>query len=67
MADAADRAQDRIEQELANRIEAARQTTAELSGPVNCLRCGGRNDRQAAGYAVCTDCVEEIEALVAES
>lgn len=67
MADAADRAQDRIEQELADRIAAARQTTAEQSGPVNCLRCGGRNDRQAAGYAVCTGCVEEIEALEGRS
>lgn len=56
--DDADRAQKEQEREMERRIAAARSAVASTPGPVECIKCGAINDRSAAGYAVCSDCVE---------
>lgn len=49
-----------LEQEfLEAAIEHTRKTPVHLAGEAECRRCGEWNDRAAAGYAVCSDCVAQ--------
>ena len=61
MADNADTADKEAEYRLNLHIEAARRNVSALDGPIICAKCGDRNDRFKAGYAVCSDCVEVDE------
>lgn len=58
MADNADISEQEAEFRLNLQIEAARRNVSALDGPNICTKCGERNDRAKAGYAVCSDCVE---------
>lgn len=52
MADAADRTTERMERETTWRNAPA--------APRQCIKCGGDNDRQCDGYAVCLECLEAL-------
>lgn len=56
-ADPLDRAQEREQELLEQAIETARSTPKHLAGERDCRKCGEPNDRAAAGYAVCSECV----------
>lgn len=58
MADAADRAQDYQQRDLARALRHRRSTKPALV--TRCTRCLGRNDRPE--YAICTDCLDETVA-----
>lgn len=54
MADAADRAQDYQQRDLAQALRARRRSSPALV--FRCTRCYGRNDRPE--YSICTDCLD---------
>ena len=60
MADIIDQADHQAEMIREKQIEAARTGGAYMPGPVNCIRCGYKNDRQELGYGVCSDCDQEL-------
>ena len=58
MGDAADEVTRNAEREQAQNRERSRRNADRMQGAAYCLLCGERNDRQSAGYGVCSDCWE---------
>lgn len=59
--DKVDRTEERLARAHADNIEYVRAGNVHLDGPVRCVKCSGRNDRKDEGYAVCSECVEEVD------
>ena len=58
MADSADHAA--RYQEIDNEIALKNKINRYCKGPARCGICGLSNDRADAGYAVCSDCMEDM-------